>query len=153
METAIYNPSRLRLLQPTLHSSSRSAIDMQSSSRSSFSLRGWAHAQPLVRVLVPVRTRVKCIVVRGESTDLTRPVSILTVVGEGSSSPLKNTPWEEVMQHTVSDYYIPFISLVKEIYKITLLVWFCSEAALLANFIKKKGIMGLQEMSSPSEPH
>lgn len=77
---------------------------MQSSSRSSFSLRGWAHAQPLVRVLVPVRTRVKCIVVRGESTDLTRPVSILTVVGEGSSSPLKNTPWEEVMQHTVSDY-------------------------------------------------
>lgn len=87
---------------------------MQSSSRSFFSLRGWAHAQPLVRVLVPVRTRFKCTVVRGELTDLTRPVSIVTVVGEGSSSPLKNTPWEEVMQHTVSYYYIPFFYLFGE---------------------------------------
>lgn len=28
---------------------------------------------------------------------------IVTVVGDGSVSPLKNTPWEQVMRHTVSD--------------------------------------------------
>lgn len=28
---------------------------------------------------------------------------IVTVVGDGSVSPLKSTPWEQVMRHTVSD--------------------------------------------------
>lgn len=30
------------------------------------------------------------------------PVRIVAIVGEGSISPLKSTPWEEVMLHTVS---------------------------------------------------
>jgi hypothetical protein len=30
------------------------------------------------------------------------PVRIVTIVGAGSISPLKRTPWEEVMLHTVS---------------------------------------------------
>ena len=38
------------------------------------------------------------------------PVRIVAIVGEGSISPLKSTPWEEVMLHTVS---APFFYIFK----------------------------------------
>ena len=34
----------------------------------------------------------------------TTPVRIVAVVGQGTLSPLKSTPWEEVMLHTVSNH-------------------------------------------------
>lgn len=35
-----------------------------------------------------------------------QPVRIVSIVGEGSVSPLKCAPWEEVMLHTVSTYVL-----------------------------------------------
>lgn len=49
----------------------------------------------------------------------TTPVRIVAVVGQGTLSPLKSTPWEEVMLHTVSNpsqfYFLLlfFINLVR----------------------------------------
>jgi hypothetical protein len=37
-------------------------------------------------------------------------VRIVAVVGDGSISPLKDTPWEEVMRHTVGTLSEPTIS-------------------------------------------
>lgn len=38
------------------------------------------------------------------ATKAETPVRIVAIVGEGSISPLKSTPWEEVMLHTVSTH-------------------------------------------------
>lgn len=113
MATPIYHPTRLHLLHPTPFSSRYSAISTHLSAWRSFSLartiRSWAQAPSQLRVRVRTRTRTRtqtcCVAAQSESPGPIhpiRPVRIVTVVGEGSISPLKNTPWEEVMRHTVS---------------------------------------------------
>lgn len=49
------------------------------------------------------------------------PVRIVAIVGEGSISPLKSTPWEEVMLHTVRTLHFQssfFIALSTDVFYI-----------------------------------
>ena len=48
--------------------------------------------------------------VAGQAASREDTVRIVAVVGDGSISPLKDTPWEEVMRHTVRPRSEPIIS-------------------------------------------
>jgi len=46
----------------------------------------------------------------------TGPVRIVGIVGEGSVSPLKSTPWLDVMLHTVSILQLRLLSSTRNLY-------------------------------------
>uniref|UniRef100_M1C4V7 Uncharacterized protein n=1 Tax=Solanum tuberosum TaxID=4113 RepID=M1C4V7_SOLTU len=47
---------------------------------------------------------------------MTGPVRIVGIVGEGSVSPLKSTPWLDVMLHTVSILQLRLLSSTRKLY-------------------------------------